>query len=201
MAKLFTLYACPIPAVVETIRRENAQLPDLLALHRAVADGKVTRDSLTRPTILGKYHDSPAAGHPGERCTLARISAVFYSQGLRQDIHDYKFVSFILATMDLPSSFNCSDPFDTPICACLSTVREEEPSLDSGAREEEPTIVREEEPMVDGRPSPNREKAEEPNTKPTSRLRPGRSRPSQGMNVQGATHRGPASTMILCQDN
>lgn len=100
-AKLFSIYARPVPAVIEMLKRENEQLPDLLALHRAVASGAapphisvtdgilyfkirvyVSRDSLAQSAILAECHDTPTAGHPGVQRTLARVSAVFYWLGL-----------------------------------------------------------------------------------------------------------------------
>ncbi|KAG6392496.1 hypothetical protein SASPL_146718 [Salvia splendens] len=134
-AKLFSLYARLIPAVLEMIRGENEQLPDLLALHQAITAGTappnisvvdgllyfkrrlyLSRDSLTRTAILSECHDLPAAGHPGERRTLARVAAVSYWPGIRRD----KFVPSISVTMNLSASFRCSDPYYTPMCASES---------------------------------------------------------------------------------
>ncbi|CAM8999668.1 unnamed protein product [Rhodiola kirilowii] len=50
---------------------------------------RVPNDTTLKELILYEFHNTTSSGHPGIQRTLARISANFHWEGLRQDVHLY----------------------------------------------------------------------------------------------------------------
>ncbi|VFQ91119.1 unnamed protein product [Cuscuta campestris] len=107
-AMLFVTTAQPLPLLLESLRAENAALPDLRQLHEACAAGKapahisvhtgllyykrrlhVSPVSPLRVHILTEFHSTPLAGHQGVERTFRRIAAVFYWPALRREVRQF----------------------------------------------------------------------------------------------------------------
>ena len=94
--------------MLEIIRTENHELPDLILLHRAFADGTapahvivvdgllyfkhrlyLSRHSSTISDILADVHCCMVASHPGNRRTFVRVAASFFWLGMKADVRRF----------------------------------------------------------------------------------------------------------------
>jgi hypothetical protein len=49
----------------------------------------VPRDETVRNLILESRHDAPAAGHPGQACTLELVARTYYWPSLKRFVNSY----------------------------------------------------------------------------------------------------------------
>ncbi|VFQ94095.1 unnamed protein product [Cuscuta campestris] len=104
-AVLFTLYAQPLPKLLDRVRSENSSMSDPVALHTAATSGTLSAPysvhngilyyhhrvclsttSNLKGEILQEFHSSPSTGHPGIERTFRRVAAVFFWPHMRRDI-------------------------------------------------------------------------------------------------------------------
>ena len=93
--------------LLDTLRTEVLQKPELQAIIQKITEGKVEHyvlrdgllyfknklrvavDSALKTIILTEFHHSPTGGHVGILKTFLKISASFYWPGLRDDGKQY----------------------------------------------------------------------------------------------------------------
>jgi hypothetical protein len=49
----------------------------------------VPKDIAIRKLILESHHDAPAAGHPGQACTLELVNRQFYWPSMKKSVNQY----------------------------------------------------------------------------------------------------------------
>ncbi|VFQ62072.1 unnamed protein product [Cuscuta campestris] len=111
------LLSQPVPELLNTIRAENLNQPDLLTLHEKFRQGTLNSDyavaddilyfrrriyigvnSELRTVLIREYHDTPMAGHSGIHRTFQHLAMVFYWSSMRRDIKDYVSRCFVCQT-------------------------------------------------------------------------------------------------------
>ncbi|XP_042039612.1 uncharacterized protein LOC121785291 [Salvia splendens] len=105
---LLTAAACPVPHLMDLLRRETASSPAIREMTKEIKEGRapphfswvdglvyykrriyVGSRSSARNPILTEYHCSQSAGHPGFERTLRRVIAEFYWPNMKEEIRRF----------------------------------------------------------------------------------------------------------------
>lgn len=105
---MLTTASVPISEFLDTLRKENLSLPDLIELHRRWKNGElnshyhiwngllmfkqryyISPTSSLIPGLLLESHSSPIAGHGGVKRTLVRIAATFFWPNMKKSVEQF----------------------------------------------------------------------------------------------------------------